>query len=151
MEHLFLTPSLSKYLLCVPLWVYAQLLSCVWLFAIPWTVAHQASLSMEFSRQEYWSGLPFLPPGNIPDPGIKHTSPVSPSLAGRFLYYCAIWVSPCEWTCNKQMGEIKRDSSLGSAQGIAVNMSFLWSKKDLESLGQVICASHDCDLWSVPS
>ena len=82
---------------------------------IPWTVAHQAPLSTEFSRQEYWSGLPFLPPGNIPNPGIKHTSPISPSLAGRFLYHCAISVSPCEWTCNKQMGEIKQDSSLGSA------------------------------------
>ena len=151
MENLFLTTSLSKYLLCVPLWAYAQSLSRVWLFVIPWTVAHQASLSREFSSQEYWSGLPFLPPGNIPDPGIKHTSPVSPSLAGRFLYHCTIWVSPYEWTCNKQMGEITRDSSLGSAQGTAVNTSFLWSKKDLESPGQVICASHDYDLWSVPS
>ena len=37
----------------------------------PWTVAHQASLSMEFSRQEYWSGLPFPPPGDLPNPGIK--------------------------------------------------------------------------------
>ena len=36
----------------------------------PWTVAHQAPLSMEFSRQEYWSGLPFPPPGDLPDPGI---------------------------------------------------------------------------------
>ena len=40
----------------------AQALSCVWLFVTPWTVAHQASLSMEFSRQEYWRGLPFSPP-----------------------------------------------------------------------------------------
>ena len=39
-------------------------------FATPWTVAHQAPLSMEFSRQEYWSGLPFHFPGNLPDPGI---------------------------------------------------------------------------------
>ena len=44
------------------------LFSRVWLFAIPWTVAHQAPLSIEFSRQEYWSGLPFPPPGNLPDP-----------------------------------------------------------------------------------
>ena len=47
-------------------------------------VAHQAPLSMEFSRQEYWSGLPFPTPGNLPISGIKHTSPVSPALAGRF-------------------------------------------------------------------
>ena len=41
----------------------------------PWTVAHQAPLSMEFSRQEYWSGLPFLSSGDLPDPGIKPGSP----------------------------------------------------------------------------
>ena len=39
---------------------------------------------MEFSRQEYWSGLPFPPPGELPDPGIEHTSPMSPALAGGF-------------------------------------------------------------------
>ena len=47
----------------------------------PWTIVHQAPLSMGFSRQEYWSGLPFLSPGDLPKPGIK---PVSPALAGRF-------------------------------------------------------------------
>ena len=50
-------------------------LSCVRLFATPWTVAYQASLSMGFSRQEYWSGLPFPSPGDLPDPGIKPRSP----------------------------------------------------------------------------
>ena len=59
----------------------AQLLSCVQLFVIPWTVAHKAPLSMRFSRQEYWSRLPFPSPGDIPDPEIK---PASPALAGRF-------------------------------------------------------------------
>ena len=52
----------------------------VWLCATPWTVAHQAHLSMGFSRQEYWSGLPFLPPGNLPHPGIELMSPVSLAL-----------------------------------------------------------------------
>ena len=56
--------------------------SCVQLFATPWSVAHQAPLSMGFFRQEYWSGLQF-PPGNLPGPGIEPTSPVSPSLGGR--------------------------------------------------------------------
>ena len=46
-------------------------LSRVWLFGTPWTVARQAPLSMEFSRQEYWSGLSFPPPGDLPDPGIE--------------------------------------------------------------------------------
>ena len=50
------------------------MLSHVQLFATPWTVAHQAPLSMAFSRQEYWSGLPFPSPGDLPDPGIKLAS-----------------------------------------------------------------------------
>ena len=50
-------------------------LSRVQLFATPWTVAYQASPSMGFSRQEYWSGLPFPSPGDLPDPGIEPRSP----------------------------------------------------------------------------
>ena len=57
--------------------------SCVQLFATPWTVAHQVLLSMEFSRQEYWSGLPFPSPGDLLDPGIESVSLVSPALAGE--------------------------------------------------------------------
>ena len=53
----------------------SQLLSRVRLFTTPWTVAYQASLSMGFSRQEYWSGLPFPSPGDLPDPGIEPSSP----------------------------------------------------------------------------
>ena len=59
----------------------AQLLSCVRLFVILWTVAHPAPLSIGFPRQEYWRGLPFPSPGDISDPRIE---PVSPALAGRF-------------------------------------------------------------------
>ena len=51
-------------------------LSRVRLFVTPWTVAHQAPLSMGFSKQEYWSGLPFPSPGELPNPGIKPRSPV---------------------------------------------------------------------------
>ena len=50
-------------------------LSHIQLFATPGTVARQVALSMEFSRQEYWSGLPFPSPGDLPDPGIEPTSP----------------------------------------------------------------------------
>ena len=49
----------------------------------PWTVVHQAPLCMGFSRQEYWGGLPFPPPGDLPNPGIKLESPLSLALAGR--------------------------------------------------------------------
>ena len=59
-------------------------LSRVQLCSTPWTVAHQAPLSMEFSRQEYWSGLPFPTAGDFPDPGIEPMSLASPALAGRF-------------------------------------------------------------------
>ena len=52
-----------------------KLLSRVRLFATPWTVAHQAPQSMEFSRQEYWSGVPFPSPGDLPNPGIEPRSP----------------------------------------------------------------------------
>ena len=55
----------------------AQSLSFVWLFATPWTVAHQTPLSMGFPRQEYWSGLTFPSPGDLPDPGIKPLSPAA--------------------------------------------------------------------------
>ena len=48
------------------------------------TIAHQAPLAMEFSRQEYWNGLPFLSPGDLPNPGIKPESPVSSALADKF-------------------------------------------------------------------
>ena len=50
----------------------------------PWTVARQAPLSRRFPRQEYWSGLPFPPQGDLPDPGIKPMPPGSPELAGKF-------------------------------------------------------------------
>ena len=59
----------------------AYSLSHVQLFAVPWTVAHQAPLSMRFTRQEYWSGLPFPSPGDLPDLGIEA---MSPTLADRF-------------------------------------------------------------------
>ena len=55
--------------------VKVKLLSRIRLFATPWTVAHQAPPSMGFSRQEYWSGLPFPSPGNLPDPEIGSRSP----------------------------------------------------------------------------
>ena len=60
--------------------MHAQTLSRIWLFATPWTVAHQAPLSMGFPRQKYWSGLPCLLPGYLSNPGIE---PASPALAGR--------------------------------------------------------------------
>ena len=63
----------------------AQSLSCIRLFATPWTVALQTPLSVGFSRQEYWSGLPCPPPGDLPTPGIEHMSHVSCTAGGFFI------------------------------------------------------------------
>ena len=71
-----------------------RVLSCfsrVRLFATPLTVACQAPLSMGFSRQEYWSGLPCPPPGALPDPGIEPASHTSPESAGGFFTTSATW------------------------------------------------------------
>ena len=65
--------------------------SHVQLIATPWTVALQAPLSMGFSRQEYWSGLPRPPPGDLPNPQIEPTSLTSPALAGGFFTTSVTW------------------------------------------------------------
>ena len=72
------------------------MLSCFshfWLFMTQWNVAHQAHLSIGFSRQEYWNKLPCPPPGVLPNPGIKLTSLNSPVLAGVFFTSSATWES----------------------------------------------------------
>ena len=74
-----------------------QSLSPVQLFVTPWTIACQAPLSIGFSRQEYWSGMPYFPPGDFPDPGIKPMSLMSPALAGEFF---TTWEVPVNFhTC----------------------------------------------------
>ena len=78
---------------CVCVCVQARILSRVWLFATPWTIDHQAPLSMEFSKQVYWRGLPFSPP-DLPDPGIEPLSLASPALAGRFFTTWDTWEAP---------------------------------------------------------
>ena len=65
--------------------MHAESLSCVWVFTTLWTVAHQAPLSREFSRQEYWSGLPCPTPGDLPNPGI--TSLLDSCIGRQVLYH----------------------------------------------------------------
>ena len=83
-------------------------------FVTLWTVSRQAPLSMSFSRQEYWSGLPYPPPGDLPNPGFKCTSLISPALAGWFfttsatgkptydylLFFCCSVTKLCLTSCN---------------------------------------------------
>ena len=64
--------------------------SCLTLHDL-WTVAHQAPLSMGFSRQECWSGLPFPPPGDLPNPGMELKSLMSPALAGGIITTSTAW------------------------------------------------------------
>ena len=89
MSVIVIQVSVSVYCVCV-----LSCLSHIQLFVTPWTVAHQAPLSMGFSRQEYWSGLPFLPPGDLPDPGIEPTSLTSPTLTAGFSTTSIIWEAP---------------------------------------------------------
>ena len=81
-------PELSKNPICVCLCSVTQ--SCRF-FAAPWTVPCQAPLPMEFSRQEYWNGVPFPTPGDLPDPGMEPAFLVSPALANRALITSASW------------------------------------------------------------
>ena len=79
---------------CVCMCESTCMLSCfsgVQLFATLWIVAHQAPLSIGFSRQEYWNGLPCPPPGDLLNQGIKPASLTSPALAGRFFTINANW------------------------------------------------------------
>ena len=77
-----------------------QLLSRVWLFMTPWTVARQTPPTMGFPRQEYWSGLPFSSPRDLSDPGIKSTSP---ALAGRFFTTEPLRKSSRSWQVSKPL------------------------------------------------
>ena len=72
-------------MLCVCVCVCARVLSHVCLFATLWAVAGQTPLAMEFSREEYWSGLPFPSPEDLPHPGMEPASLASPALAGGFV------------------------------------------------------------------
>ena len=86
----------------------ACVLSYVWAFATPRTVAHQAPLFMGFSWQEYWSGLPFPTPGDLPDPGIETASLSSPALAGRFFTTRATWEAPLKGIMLSETSQTER-------------------------------------------
>ena len=74
--------------------MHTKSLPSVRLFVTLWTIAHQAPPSTGFSRQEYWSGLPRVPPGDLSDPGTERKSLRSPALAGKFFITSATWEAP---------------------------------------------------------
>ena len=82
--------------------VCAGMLSHAQLFVIPWTVTCQAPLSMGFSRQEYWSRLPFPSAEDLPYRGTEPASLASPSLAGRFFTTSATWKTPANQSRTSQ-------------------------------------------------
>ena len=81
------------------------------LFANPWAIAHQAPLSVDLSRQEYWYRLPFSPPGDLPNSEIQPMSPGSPALAGRCFTTeppgnCLLWTSPQQENGTEDKGKV---------------------------------------------
>ena len=83
--------------------------SHVRLFVTPWTVAHQAFLFMGLPRQEYWSGLPFPPTGDLPDPGIEFES-----YTGRWVLYCwGTWEAKCQGTSHKGPSQVFEQDPVG--------------------------------------
>ena len=91
--HTFLSYTKTIYYFCIHTLQACVLsrFSRVRLFVTPWTLVLQAPLSMGFSRQEYWSGLPCPPPGDLPKPRIELVSLTSPALAGVFFTTGATW------------------------------------------------------------
>ena len=102
-----------------------QSLSHVQLLETKWTLALQASLSMGFSRQEYWSGFPFLPdPGDLPDPGIEPASPSSPALQTDSL--------PCKLPGKPLINSLLYDA-IGEGHGNPLQYSCLENPMDREA------------------
>ena len=98
------------------------MLSCARLFVIPWTVAHQAPLSMEFPRQESWSGLPFPSPRDLPDPGIEPESPVYPTLQADTLFLT-------EYNFQLQIYSMYKYDTINFNKGILDLCSSIWNGK----------------------
>ena len=107
----------------------AHLLSHVPLFMIPWTVACQVPLFMEFSTQEYWSGLSFPSPQDIPNPGIEPVSPAYPAVAGRF--FNTVPPGKCNWKYTHFLYE------LGDSQVVLVVKKLFAIAGDIRDMGSI--------------
>ena len=86
-KHTIVSSENNSETLCVCACMHAQLCP---ILCDPWAIVHQAFLSIGFPKKEHWSGLPFLLPGDIPDPGFEHMSLIPPALSGRFFTGWAI-------------------------------------------------------------
>ena len=133
-------PEAMETLSCSPQKVKRKcsLLSPVQLFETPWTVAHQSPLSMGFSRQEYWSGLPFPSSGDLPNPGIE---PRSPAFSSKFFTIWASREAPCSlqnWPlllCWEGMGKLNAEGLKGQ-DGRQVSITLGPESEQSHSQGQ---------------
>ena len=106
----------------------------------PWTVAHQVPLSMGFPRQEYWSRLPFPPPGNPPNPGIE---PVSPALAGRFFTDELLGKSFHSFSSVQSLSRVRLFATpWTAARQTSLSIANSWSLLRLMSVESVMPSSH---------
>ena len=97
-------------------------------FVTPWTVDHRAPLAMGFSRQEYWSGLPCPPPGDLPYPGMEPPSLMSPPLAGGFFTISTTWEEPCRGSLILHFSALLPLGTLAGSHGditTAINMAMI--------------------------
>ena len=130
--------------------VYVQsYFSRVWLFATPWTVACQTLLSMGSSRQEYWSGLPFPSPGDLPDPGIEPGSLTSPALASGFFTTSITWEAcSMEWLpnyvqeCQYPQSEVAGRKKHIAPESRLLNVSFIICKSHLKMTYNHVVSEH---------
>ena len=128
--------------------------SRVRLFETPWTVACQAPLSMKFSRQEYWNGLPFPPPGDLPDWGIEPVSPAASTLTGRFFTTAPpgkpiiyVQFSPVTQSCPTLCHPMNH-----SMPGLPVHHQLLeFTQTHVHQVGDAIQASHPLSSPSPPA
>ena len=109
------------------------MLSCIQLFETPWTATYQTPLSVEFSRPEYWSGLPCTPPGDLPDPGIEPVSSESPALSGSFFLFVCFGV--CFFFTTSDTWEAPISS-------LSESLSLLYNLVPISCLAQVPISEH---------
>ena len=125
-------------------------------FSAPWTVAHQAPLSMGFLRQEYWSGFPCPPPGDLPNPGIEPASLMSSALAGGFFTTSITWEAcngaPVQFSSVTQSCLILCDPMNCSRPGLPVHHQLLeFTQTHVHRVGDAIQPSHPLSAPSPPA
>ena len=129
--------------------------SCVWLFAALWTAACKASLSMGFSRQKYWSGLPCPPPRDLPDPGIPTQTSLNPTCIGRWILTTSTsWKTPnmmyfslfSSWPIGRI--NVKQHKMFEIMEFVSCHTWAKWSNKKMLEIGKKLnCKRGELARW----